>query len=151
MANSDGNSLDEWLDSFSEEQKTEILTLAEQDIADYGTILKFREIKELVRQSLATEFALGQTDIRDIEKQTDLLLTTFKKVIETMEGKFRVILELSNHRTYDLLKLRDDYENLEGTPLGPFYEEEDLIDGSNLAETLVDKGDRQEVNEKLAA
>ena len=82
MAEKEGSSVDEWIDSFSDDQKTEILSFAENDIAEFGTVLKFRKIKKNVRESLETELALEQTEIREIQKQTDLLLSIFKKIIE---------------------------------------------------------------------
>ncbi len=134
MAEKEGISLDEWIDGFPDDQKTEILSLAEKDIAEFGTVLKFRKIKDCVRESLETEAALERTEVRKIEKQTDLLLSTFRKVVESTGGKFKVLVELPDHNTYDLLKLRDDYEDLEGTPLGPFYEEKDSKEASNIAD-----------------
>lgn len=151
MAKMDGISLEEWLNSFPDDQKTEILSLAEKDIAEFGTVLKFRKIKDCVRESLETEAALERTEVRKIEKQTDLLLSTFRKVVESTGGKFRVLVELPDHNTYDVLKLRDDYEDLEGTPLGPFYEEEDINEISEVEGTTIEKGTERMVNEKVAA
>lgn len=43
-------------------------------------------------------------------------------------------MNVPNHLSYNLFHLRDLYQKLEGTPLGPFYEQEDINETHRLEE-----------------
>ncbi len=116
----------EIFDQYPEDQKEKILERAKITIAQDKAMIKFRSIKEAVRNHLISSEDLCPSRIREIEKHTDLLLSVFRQVVESEGGKFKVEVNMPDHVSYNLFDLRDEYADLEGTPLGPFYEEEDI-------------------------
>ena len=97
-------------------------------------MIKFREVKELARKRLESSENLNPDAIREIEKHTDFLLSSFREAIEAEGGKFKVVMEMPDLKPYNLFNIRDEYEKLEGSPLGPFYEEEDVNKANEEAE-----------------
>lgn len=123
-------SWEEIFDEFPEEQKAIILKQAEIDCEKDGATIKFRSIKEVVRNRLRSTTSLSASAIREIEKNTDVL-ATFRQAVEEEGGKFTVVIDMPSHISYNLFDLRDECEDLEGTPLGPFYEEEDINEANS--------------------
>ena len=132
-------SWEEIFDEFPEDQKAIILKQAEVDCQKDRAMIKFRSIKELVRNRLRSTTSLSASAIREIEKNTDFILATFRQAVEDEGGKFTLIMDVPNHISYNLFDLCDDYEDLEGTPLGPFYEEEDINEADSQTEILVEE------------
>ena len=54
-----------------------------------------------------------------------------------------MILEMPNEVEYDLFDLRDLYAELEGSPLGPYYEEEDINEENRKSEWKDDERTEQ--------
>lgn len=129
-------SWEEIFDEFPEDQKAIILKQAEIDCANDGAMIKFRSIKEVVRNRLRATTSLSASPIREIEKNTDFILAAFRQAVEEEGGKFNVVMDMPSHMSYNLFDLRDEYEDLEGTPLGPFYEEEDINEANSQTELL---------------
>ena len=119
-------SWEEIFDEFPDDQKAIILKQAEIDCQNDRAMIKFRSIKEVVRNRLRATTNLSASAIREIEKNTDFLLATFRQAVEEEGGKFTMVMDMPSHISYNLFDLRDEYEDIEGTPLGPFYEEEDI-------------------------
>ena len=63
----------------------------------------------------------------------DLLLSAFRETVEKNGGRFKMILEMPDEVEYNLFDLRDLYAELEGSPLGPYYEEEDINEETGKA------------------
>ena len=129
-------SWEEIFDEFPEDQKAIILKQAEIDYEHDGAMIKFRSIKEVVRNRLRATTSLSASAIREIEKNADFILATFRQAVEDEGGKFTMVMDVPNHISYNLFDLRDEYEDIEGTPLGPFYEEEDINEANNQVEVL---------------
>ena len=127
-------SWEEYSESLPDDLKASIAEDRFKDRWKFRVMSRFREIKELVREHLRTEKNLDTEDIRQIEKHADLLLSVYRKIIEKEGGKFKVKMNVPNHVPYNLFHLRDSYQKLEGTPLGPFYEEEDINEANRLEE-----------------
>lgn len=126
-----------WEEVFARLPKDEqaaILRESEKLSVKYDAIIKFRELKELARKRLESSENLSPVAIREIEKHTDFLLSSFRQAIEAEGGQLKVVMEIPDLMPYNLFDLRDEYEELEGSPLGPFYEEEDINEANRLAE-----------------
>ena len=127
-------SWEEIFDEFPEDQKAEILMQAEINYENDKAMIKFRSIKEVVRNRLRATTSLSASAIREIEKNTDIILATFRQAVEKEGGSFTIVMDMPNHIAYNLFDLRDEYEDIEGTPLGPFYEEEDINEANSQIE-----------------
>ena len=127
-------SWEEIFDEFPEDQKAEILKQAEINYENDKAMIKFRSIKEVVRNRLRATTSLSASAIREIEKNTDIILAAFRQAVEKEGGSFTMVMDMPNHIAYNLFDLRDEYEDIEGTPLGPFYEEEDINEANSQIE-----------------
>ena len=127
-------SWEEIFDEFPEDQKAEILKQAEINYENDKAMIKFRSIKEVVRNLLRATTSLSASAIREIEKNTDIILAAFRQAVEKEGGSFTMVMDMPNHIAYNLFDLRDEYEDIEGTPLGPFYEEEDINEANSQIE-----------------
>ena len=127
-------SWEEVFERLPKEEQVAIPRESEKLSVKYDAIIKFREVKELARKRIESSENLSPDAIREIEKHTDFLLSLFRQAIEAEGGKFKVEMEIPDLMPYNLFDLRDEYEDLEGTPLGPFYEEEDINEANRLAE-----------------
>ena len=119
---------------FTEEQKSRILADVRKSSDTHLALTKFREIKEKTRAQLELEKKIGRSEVRTLEKHADLVLSAFRKHIEESGGSVEITVNIPNQVSINLFDLRDEYEELEGSPLGPFYEEEDINEANRLAE-----------------
>ena len=127
-------SLEEVFARLPKDEQAAILRESAKLSVKIDAMIKFREVKELARKRLESSENLSPDAIREIEKHTDFLLSSFRQAIEAEGGKFKVVMEIPDLMPYNLFDLRDEYEKLEGSPLGPFYEEEDINEANRLAE-----------------
>ncbi len=141
----------EGFDSLSDENKVTVRAESAKLIAQDKLIFKFRAIKELLRCQIESTTSISRSDAHKMEKQVDFLLSTFRKIVRESGGSFTMTLELPNHISYDLFALRDEYEELEDAPLGPFYEEEDLNETSNFEDSIDHDGGAHIAEQKIAA
>lgn len=118
------------------ERQAELLAIREKFRREHRPMFRFRALKVLIRQQLETQENYTPDSIRQFEKHTDLLLSIYREVLEAEGGTFKVVMNLPNHDSYDLFHLRDLYAEIEGTPLGPFYEEEDINEINEQKELL---------------
>ena len=124
--NQNGVTWEEILAEFPEERQAEIRASSKLLSAKYQAIIKFRKLKEQQRDTLKSSKQIGLADIREIEKNTDLILSSFREAVETNGGQIKLVLSMPDEIEYNLFELRDWYEEIEGSPLGPYYEEEDI-------------------------
>lgn len=127
-------SWEEIFDQYPEDQKRKIIERSKISIAKTKAMIKFRSIKEVVRNHLVSSENFCPSAVREFEKHTEFVLSVYRQVVESEGGKFKVEVDMPDHVSYNLFDLRDEYEEIEGTPLGPFYEEEDINEVNRLAE-----------------
>lgn len=133
--NQSGTPWNEIFEELPEERKAKIRANSARMRAEHSAILKFRELKEVMRSQLESSKHLSSTEIQEIEKNADLILSFFRDTVNKNGGQIKIVLEMPNEVEYDLLKLRDLYEEFEGCPLGPYYEEEDINEANNPQST----------------
>lgn len=133
---------DEIFEEFPDECKAELRAKSKLMCAKYRAILKFRVMKVLLREMLQTSTQLSSDDVRQFERNADTILSAFREAVEKKGGQIKLILSMPNEIEYNLFDLRDWYEELEGTPLGPFYEEEDQCE-------TTEQDDRYEAAEQV--
>ena len=126
---------EEILAEFPEERQAEIRASSKLMSDKYQAIIKFRELKEQQRDMLKSAKQLGSAEIREIEKNADLILSSFREAVETNGGQIKLVLSMPDEIEYNLFDLRDWYEEIEGSPLGPYYEEEDINEANSHDES----------------
>lgn len=86
-------------------------------------LLNFRELKALLRKRLRTSKKLNNSSIREVERNSDFLLSTVKKIVEAEGGQFKLMVKMPDQKSYNLFDLVDGNQDPEGKPRGPFQEE----------------------------
>ena len=126
-----GVPVEEILAELPEERRAGILARSKLMSAKYQAIIRFRELKEQQRDMLKCSKKIGSAEIREIEKNADLILSSFREAVETNGGQIKLVLSMPDEIEYNLFDLRDWYEEIEGSPLGPYYEEEDINEANS--------------------
>ena len=130
-----GVPVEEILAELPEERRAGILARSKLMSAKYQAIIRFRELKEQQRDMLKCSKKIGSAEIREIEKNADLILSSFREAVEANGGHIKLVLNMPDQIEYDLFDLRDWYEEIEGSPLGPYYEEEDINEANSHDES----------------
>ena len=129
-----GVPVEEILAELPEERRAQIRARSKLMSAKYKAIMRFRKLKEQQRDMLKSSKQLGSAEIREIEKNADLILSSFREAVETNGGHIKLVLSMPDEIEYNLFDLRDWYEEIEGSPLGPYYEEEDINEANSTDE-----------------
>ncbi|MFN8486303.1 MAG: XRE family transcriptional regulator [Caldilineaceae bacterium] len=88
-----GKLLQEVLDTFSEEEKTQVKVRAQELRQQYLTLQDLRKAHDLTQERLAEILHIKQENVSRIEKRSDLLLSTLRSYIEAMGGNLKLIVE----------------------------------------------------------
>ena len=124
--NQNGTPWEEIFEEYPEERKAKIRANSARVRAEHSAILSFRKLKKVMRSQLESSEQLSSSEILEKEKKADQILSFFRDAVISNGGQVKIVLEMPDQVEYDLYSLRDLYNEFEGVPLGPFYEEEDV-------------------------
>lgn len=62
------------------------------------SLQELRRARELTQAQMAQTLGIAQKQISDIEKRTDMHISTLRRSIEAMGGKLSLIAEFPNHK-----------------------------------------------------
>ena len=105
-----GKSLQEKLDALPEARQDNILAEANLLHVEYWTLQDLRKAKELTQAQLAEALNVRRATIAQIEKRTDLMLSTLRSYVEAMGGKLSLTVEFPNRMPVSLEGLGDTEE-----------------------------------------
>ena len=88
-----GKSLSEKLDELPGDRRDRVLAEAERLHAEYMTLQELRKAKELTQVQLAEVLNIRQSTIAQIEKRSDLMLSTLRSYVEAMGGTLNLMVE----------------------------------------------------------
>ncbi|MEO9735437.1 XRE family transcriptional regulator [Roseibium sp.] len=80
---------------------------AKQLHAEYLTLRELRKAKELTQVQLAKTLGIRQATVAQMEKRSDLMLSTLRSYVEAMGGKLKLSVEFPDHEALVLTGLRD--------------------------------------------
>ncbi|MCB1430094.1 MAG: helix-turn-helix transcriptional regulator [Nitratireductor sp.] len=83
---------------------------AERLHAEYLTLQELRKAKELTQTNLADTLGIRQATIAQMEKRSDLMLSTLRSYVEAMGGSLKLMVEFPNKRPVILEGLGDTEE-----------------------------------------
>ena len=84
-------SLDDKLNEFSKVRRERILAEADRLHAEYLTLQKLRKAKKFTQTQLAETLNVRQATVAQMEKRSDLLLSTLRSYVNAMGGKLSLI------------------------------------------------------------
>lgn len=76
-----------------EERRARIAAEADRLQAEYRTLKELRKARELTQVQLAEALGIRQATVAQMEKRSDLLLSTLRGYVEAMGGPLKLIVE----------------------------------------------------------
>ena len=89
--------LQDMLNEIEPERRARILADAERLIDEYFTLQELRKARELTQVQIAAHLGIRQSTVAQMEKRSDLMLSTLRSYVEAMGGKLRLTVEFPNH------------------------------------------------------
>ena len=105
-----GKSLNEKLDALPEARRDRILDEVDRLRAEYLTLQELRKAKKLTQTQLAEALNVRQTTIAQMEKRSDLMLSTLRSYVEAMGGTLSLMVEFPNRAPVSLEGFGDTEE-----------------------------------------
>lgn len=102
--------LSEVLAKLPPDRRARIEAGAERLMQEYLTIQELRKAKRLTQTQLAETLGIRQATVAQMEKRTDLLLSTLRSYVEAMGGKLTLSVEFPGHPAVQLTGLGDTEE-----------------------------------------
>ena len=105
-----GRSLNEKLNDLPEDRRERILAEADRLHDEYLTLQKLRKARRLTQTQLAEVLNIRQPTIAQMEKRSDLMLSTLRSYVEAMGGKLSLMVEFPDRAPVALEGLGDTEE-----------------------------------------
>lgn len=88
-----GSTLDEKLARLAPERRGRIEAEADRLHAEYRTLKALRKAQELTQSQLAESLGIRQATVAQLERRSDLLISTLRGYVEAMGGRLRLLVE----------------------------------------------------------
>ena len=95
-------SLNEKLNELPEARRDRIIAEADRLHAEYLTLQELRKAKKLTQTQLAEVLNIHQASIAQMEKRSDLMLSTLRSYVEAMGGKLSLMVEFPDRMPVSL-------------------------------------------------
>ena len=100
-------SLKTTLSQLSADRRKAIAARADTLIAEELTLRDMRKARELTQQALADLLGVKQESVSNIEKRSDLLLSTLRQYVEALGGDLTLMVKFPNRPPVALKALSD--------------------------------------------
>ena len=91
-------SLNDKLNELPKARRERIAAEAERMHSEYLTLQELRKAKKLTQTQLAETLNIRQATIAQMEKRSDLMLSTLRSYVEAMGGKLSLMVEFPDHK-----------------------------------------------------
>jgi DNA-binding XRE family transcriptional regulator len=105
-----GTTLKDKMARLPPERRARIEAEADRLHAEYQTLKDLRKARELTQARLAEALGIRQATVAQLEKRSDLMLSTLRSYIEAMGGRLRLTVEFPDKATVSLEGLGDPDE-----------------------------------------
>lgn len=112
-------SLDDKLKALPAERRARIAAGTERLHAEYLTLQELRKAKDLTQAQVAEVLGIRQASVAQMERRSDLLLSTLRSYVEAMGGKLSLMVEFPHQVPVSLDGLGDIDAPLRGKDTGP--------------------------------
>jgi transcriptional regulator with XRE-family HTH domain len=99
--------LAEIMAKFTSEEQAEIEDQAQELIAQQMILIELKKAYQLSQIELAQKLNIQEDRISQLEKQTDLLLSTFSHHLQTLGGNLKLIVEMPENKLFIINHLAD--------------------------------------------
>lgn len=105
-----GKSLNDKMNELPAARRERILAEADRLHAEYLTLQELRKAKKLTQVQLAETLNIRQATIAQMEKRSDLMLSTLRSYVEAMGGKLSLMVEFPDRTPVSLEGFGDTEE-----------------------------------------
>ncbi|WP_374765230.1 XRE family transcriptional regulator [Yunchengibacter salinarum] len=105
-----GKPLNDKLNELPEARRERILVEADRLHAEYLTLQELRKAKQLTQTQLAELLNVRQATVAQMEKRSDLMLSTLRSYVEAMGGKMSLVVEFPDRARVSLEGFGDTEE-----------------------------------------
>jgi transcriptional regulator with XRE-family HTH domain len=88
-----GTTLKDKMAQLTPERRARIQAEADRLHAEYQTLKELRKARELTQVQLAASLGIRQATIAQLEKRSDLMISTLRSYVEAMGGRLRLTVE----------------------------------------------------------
>jgi len=99
--------LKEVLDALPPERRAEIDRRYEEIVNEVESLKELRRLSKLSQAEIAETLKITQPAVSEIEKQTDMYLSTLRSYVEAMGGELDVIVRLPDRGPVKIKSLED--------------------------------------------
>lgn len=94
--------LDEVTDSLPSDFREEVEAYGQELIREEMTIQALRKELGLTQETLAEQLDVRQANVSELEKRSDMLISTLRDYVEALGGELEVIANMPGHRRVTL-------------------------------------------------
>ena len=105
-----GTTLREKMARLTPERRARIEAEADRLHAEYQTLKDLRKARDLTQAQLAQSLGIRQATIAQLEKRSDLMISTLRSYIEAMGGRLRLTVEFPDKEPVSLEGFSDTDE-----------------------------------------
>jgi len=105
-----GRTLKQMLDELPEARRERILAEVDRLQAEYLTIRELRKARRLTQVQLAEVLKIRQATVAQMERRSDLMLSTLRSYVEAMGGRLTLTVEFPDRAPVSLEGLGDTEE-----------------------------------------
>jgi DNA-binding XRE family transcriptional regulator len=102
-----GRTLNDVMASLPKKRKATIERETKHLIEEEYSLREIRKALTLTQDELAKELGVGQDEISRIERRTDMLVSTLRRVIVGMGGELDIVARFPNHDPVHIAKIGD--------------------------------------------
>lgn len=106
-----GKTLQEKMAGLDPDRRARIEAEADRMHAEYLTLQELRKAKELTQVQLAETLGIRQATVAQLEKRSDLMLSTLRSYVEAMGGHLRLVVDFPDRPPVSLEGLGDTEES----------------------------------------
>ena len=105
-----GTTLKDKMARLPPERRARIEAEADRLHAEYQTLKDLRKARELTQARLAEALGIRQATVAQLEKRSDLMISTLRSYVEAMGGRLRLTVEFPDKATVSLEGIGDPGE-----------------------------------------
>jgi hypothetical protein len=94
--------------TMTEEQRTEAARRGAAIVAEHKTLQQLRKARELTQSQLAGLWGKDQVSISQLEKRSDMLISTLRSYVEAMGGSLNLVVQFEGQAPMVLSGLADE-------------------------------------------
>ena len=100
-----GRTLQEVMQSLEPEHRQRVVDRADELEQEYYTLQELRKARDLTQVKLAEMLGWKQPSVAQLEKRSDIMLSTLKSVVEAMGGTLNVQVKFPEKKVVNLAGL----------------------------------------------